>query len=146
MEEQDDLYYMQQAFREALIAETEDEVPVGAVIVSNGKIIARAHNQTEQLKDATAHAEMLAITAASNALGSKILDECTLYITLEPCLMCAGAIRWSRLAKIVYGAADSKFGYTVFNNVELHPKTLILNGLLKEECSKILTDYFKRKR
>lgn len=146
MQEFDDAYYMKQALREAFTAEAADEVPVGAIVVSNGRIIARAHNQTEQLNDATAHAEMLAITAASNALGSKILDECILYVTLEPCLMCAGALRWARIGKVVYGASDPKFGFTVFKGVQLHPKTLIISGLLSEECSNILKKYFQRKR
>lgn len=142
----DDNYYMQEAIKEAIKAKDADEVPIGAIVVSNNRIIARAHNQTEQLNDATAHAEMLAITAASNALGSKILDECTIYVTLEPCLMCAGAIRWARLGKVVYGASDQKFGYTTFSGVKLHPKTIVVDQIRALECGEILTSYFKSKR
>ncbi len=142
----DDAYYMRMAIKEAMAAAGEDEVPVGAVVVCNGKIIARAHNQTQQLNDATAHAEMLAITSASNWIGGKYLHGCTLYVTVEPCAMCAGAIGWAQLERVVYGAADPMKGYSHIAPCALHPKTEAVGGVMAEECSKVMKDYFKGKR
>lgn len=141
-----DEYFMKEALREAQKAADEDEVPIGCVIVSNNRIIARAHNLTETLNDITAHAEMQAITSASNYLGSKYLDECTIYITLEPCLMCAGALRWAQIGKIVYGATDKKYGFGKYIENITHPKTQVTGGIMQEECSRILSDFFKKKR
>jgi tRNA(adenine34) deaminase len=141
-----DEHFMKIAYQEALAAVEEDEVPVGAVVVCKSKIIARAHNLTERLTDVTAHAEMQAITSASNYLGGKFLNDCTLYVTLEPCVMCAGAIAWARLGKLVFGAFDPKKGYTLLSQDVLHPKTEVIPGIMKEECSEILTQYFKSKR
>lgn len=137
---------MKLALKEAQQAFQEDEVPVGAVVVCQGQVIARAHNLTERLQDFTAHAEMQAFTAASNYLGGKYLNECTLYVTLEPCVMCAGASFWTQIGKIVFGAADSKRGYSIYNNSIIHPKTKIIGGVLEKECSEILKEYFQRKR
>jgi len=142
----DDEYYMRQALQEAQKAYEEGEVPVGAIVVSGKHIIARAHNQTERLNDVTAHAEILAITAASEFLGSKYLDECTLYVTLEPCTMCAGALAWAQLGKLVYGATDEKRGYLRFGNALLHPKTKLAYGILEEACSHLLTQFFAERR
>lgn len=142
----DDDYYMQQALKEAQQAFIEDEVPIGAVIVCQDKIIARAHNMTEALNDVTAHAEMLAITAAENYLGSKYLTECTLYVTLEPCVMCAGASYWSRFAKVIYGASDDRYGFKKAGDKLFHPKTLIINSVLEEESSNLLKQFFSKKR
>ena len=139
-------HYMRQALNEALIAEENDEVPVGAVIVCNDKIISRAHNQVEQLNDVTAHAEMLALTAAFNNMGAKYLDDCTLYVTLEPCVMCAGAIAWSQMGKLVFGAADEKRGYQRYAPQALHPKTVVVQGILEEECASLMKDFFKKRR
>jgi len=141
-----DEYFMQEALKEAQKAFDLDEVPVGAVIVCNEQIIARAHNLTERLTDATAHAEMQAFTSASNYLGAKFLEECTLYVTIEPCVMCAGASYWTRIGKIVFGAHDLKKGFSVINPNMLHPKTKLESGLLEKECSSLMTDYFKMKR
>lgn len=141
-----DEYFMKKAFAEALIAYDKDEVPVGAVVVANRKIIARAHNLTETLNDVTAHAEMQAITAAANLLGGKFLNDCTLYITLEPCSMCAGAIGWAQLGKLVFGAKDEKKGYRIYAPGILHPKTKVIHGILQEECSELLQDFFRNKR
>ncbi len=141
-----DEYYMQQALKEAQQAFIENEVPIGAVIVCNEQIIARAHNMTEALNDVTAHAEMLAITAAENHLGSKYLSECSLYVTLEPCVMCAGASYWSRFAKVIYGANDDRYGYKKAGNKLFHPKTKIINGVLEKECSNLLKQFFSMKR
>lgn len=141
-----DEYFMQQALREARAALDEDEIPVGAVIVSNGSIIARAHNNTERLHDVTAHAEMLAFTAAANMLGAKYLTGCTLYVTLEPCHMCAGAAGWTQISRIVYGASDPKRGFTLLTPSPLHPKTTVESGLMKEECEALLKSFFQRKR
>ncbi len=141
-----DEHFMKIALQEAQMAEEVDEVPVGAVVVSKGKIIARAHNLTERLTDVTAHAEMQAITSAANFLGGKYLNDCTLFVTLEPCVMCAGAIAWSRVGKLVFGAFDSKKGYTLLNQDILHPKTEVIPGIMKEECGEILTNYFRKKR
>ncbi len=141
-----DEYYMKKALEEARIAFEKDEVPVGAVVVCRDRIIARAHNLTELLGDVTAHAEMQAITAAANALGGKYLDVCTLYVTVEPCVMCAGAIGWSQLGRLVYGASDPKRGYSVFAPNALHPKTEVISGTLAEDCGTLMRDFFKRKR
>ena len=143
-----DEYYMMQAIKEARRAFEEDEIPIGAVVVVNEKIIARGHNMTERLKDPTAHAEMIALTSAFNYLGSKYLPDATLYVTVEPCLMCAGAIYWSKLGKIVYGADDEKSGYkkTTGANWPFHPKTELIRGVLKDECAKLMQDFFKNKR
>lgn len=141
----DDTYFMKKAIDEAICAFEEDEIPVGAVIVCRQKIIARAHNRTELLKDVTAHAEMQAITAAANYLGGKYLRGCTLYVTLEPCLMCAGALYWSQLSKVVFAAADPKRGFRS-QNVNLHPKTKIEYGVLQDAATSLLRDYFKSKR
>jgi len=142
----DDNYFMNEALKEAQKAFDADEVPVGAVIVAGNRIIARAHNFTERLNDVTAHAEMQAITAATNALGGKYLHECTLYVTLEPCPMCAGALNWAQVSKIVYGASDSKRGYSLFSESLLHPKTLVHKGINEQACSKIVKDFFLKKR
>lgn len=145
---------MKEALKEARKAFDMDEVPVGAVVVCNNKIIARAHNLTERLNDVTAHAEMQAITAAANFLNGKYLNECTLYVTLEPCLMCAGAISWAQLGKLVFGASDKRRGYSILNNQQeavkefkiLHPKTTMQNGILHEECTTLLKTFFQQKR
>lgn len=142
----DDEYYMREALREAMTAYGKDEVPVGAVVVCNGKIIARAHNQTETLNDATAHAEMIALTAAQNHLGSKYLNECTIYITLEPCIMCAGALNWTKIGRICFGASDPKFGSSLVGKRLYHPKTEVIMGVLEKECGALLTDFFRKKR
>lgn len=141
-----DDYFMKEAFKEAQKAFDEDEVPVGAVIVCDNKIIARAHNMTERLNDVTAHAEMLAFTSATDFLGGKYLNECTLYVTLEPCIMCSGASYWTQLKKIVYGASDEKRGFSRLNNNILHPKTEVVKDVQKVICTEILTQFFEKKR
>ncbi|PZR40832.1 MAG: tRNA-specific adenosine deaminase [Azospira oryzae] len=141
-----DEYFMREALKEAKKAYDLGEVPVGAVVVCQNKIIGRSHNQTEQLTDATAHAEMLAITAAANFLGSKYLNECTLYVTLEPCVMCAGALHWTQLQKLVYGADDVQRGYSLITSPLLHPRTQVAKGVKKEECSHLVIDFFKKLR
>ena len=141
-----DEYYMKKAFSEALIAFEKGEVPVGAVVVSGGKIIARAHNLTETLTDVTAHAEMQAITAAANLLGGKYLNDCVLYVTLEPCVMCAGALGWAQIGKVVFGASDEKRGYKKFAANALHPKTEVVGGVLEVECAELIQEFFKQKR
>lgn len=141
-----DEYFMREALKEAVKAFDNGEVPVGAVVVAKNKIIARAYNQTEQLTDATAHAEMVAITAASNYLGSKYLSECILYVTLEPCMMCAGALHWVQLMKLVYGASDVQRGYSLSKSPVLHPKTIVVKGVKQEECKLLVDDFFKRIR
>ena len=141
----DDSYFMRRAIEEAKIAFQKDEVPVGAVIVSNNQIIARAHNLTETLNDVTAHAEMQAFTAASDFLGGKYLNECTLYVTLEPCQMCAGASYWTQIGRIVFGASDSKRGFQKYQTT-LHPKSKVTHGIMEEECSLILKRLIKKKR
>lgn len=141
-----DQYYMKQAFLEAQKAKEKNEVPVGAVVVCNNQIIARAHNLTETLNDVTAHAEMLAITSAAEFLGGKYLNECTLYVTLEPCVMCAGALNWSQIKRVVYGARDDKRGFARCQPSLLHPKTEICSGIMSNECQDIIQDFFKRKR
>ena len=137
---------MRRALQEAELANHEGEIPVGAVVVSQNRIIARAHNLTETLTDVTAHAEMQAITAASNLLGGKYLNECTLYVTIEPCVMCAGALGWSQIGKVVYGASDEKRGFQRFAPAAMHPKTEIVSGILENECSALITDFFREKR
>lgn len=145
-QEEDDVKYMKQALVEADHAAARGEVPVGVVIVSKGRIIARGHNLTETLNDVTAHAEMQSITSASNVLGGKYLDECTLYVTIEPCVMCAGAIGWSQLGRLVFGAADEKRGYQRFAPHALHPKTEVVQGILAEECGTRMKNFFKARR
>lgn len=137
---------MQQALIEARTARDEDEIPIGAVIVSEGRIIARAHNNTERLNDVTAHAEMVAFTAAAEAIGGKYLNNCTLYVTVEPCFMCAGAAGWTQIGRIVYGASDPKRGFSKLGREMLHPKTEIVSGILEEECATLMKEFFKRKR
>lgn len=137
---------MREALAEARAARDEDEVPIGAVVVHNGRIISRGHNMTERLGDPTAHAEMIAITSACEAMGGKHLNECTLYVTVEPCPMCAAALAWAQLGSLVYGTSDPKRGYSLFSPSLLHPKTRISHGILEEECSSIVSDYFKSKR
>ncbi|HLP51700.1 MAG TPA: nucleoside deaminase [Chitinophagales bacterium] len=139
-------YFMRLALKEAQYANEEDEVPVGALVVCNNKIIGKGYNQTEKLKDVTAHAEMLAITAASNYLGSKFLEDCTLYVTLEPCLMCAAALKWARIGTLVYGASDAKAGYSITPGRVLHPKTEVVSGILAAECGGLVTAFFREKR
>lgn len=141
-----DKYFMQQALKQAEIAFESKEIPVGTVIVCNGQIIARAHNQIEMLNDVTAHAEILAITSAANFLRNKYLQECTLYTTLEPCSMCAGAILWSKIGKIVYAASDEKHGFMRFGKEMLHPSTKIEFGLLHDECSILIKNFFDQRR
>ncbi|MCF8238820.1 MAG: nucleoside deaminase [Saprospiraceae bacterium] len=142
----DDNYFMRQALAEAVKARDLDEVPVGAVLVCGGRIIARSHNTTEQLHDVTAHAEILCITAASDYLGSKYLPECTLYVTLEPCVMCAGALHWAQIGRIVYGADDEKRGFMRYGKSLLHPSTTVECGILQEECGQMLKEFFRKKR
>jgi tRNA(adenine34) deaminase len=139
-------FYMQQAYQQALMAFEEGEIPVGAVVVAPKGIIAKAYNQTEKLQDVTAHAEMLALTAAANYLGAKYLTQCTLYVTLEPCLMCAGAVFWSQIKRIVIGAADERRGFLKLNQPILHPRTELVTGLMEKECGEILTKFFKNIR
>lgn len=141
-----DEHYMRQALNEAQIALEKKEVPIGAVIVCQNRIIARAHNLTETLNDVTAHAEMQAITAAANFLGGKYLTNCTLYVTLEPCPMCAGGLLWSQIPKVVFGAKDEKKGYSLFSPNILHNKTSIISGILEEECAFLLKEFFRQKR
>ncbi|NTW23072.1 MAG: nucleoside deaminase [Lentimicrobium sp.] len=141
-----DEFFMKQALLEARKAASRDEVPVGAVIVSNGQIIARGHNLTETLNDATAHAEMQAFTAAANHIGGKYLKECTLYVTVEPCPMCAAASLWVQLGEIVFGAADPKRGYSTISGNLLHPKTKVRGGVLADECGNLMSEFFRKKR
>ena len=138
--------YMFDALREAQRAAAEDEVPIGAVIVCQGRIIAKGHNMTERLNDPTAHAEMIAITAATEAVGGKYLNDCTLYVTVEPCPMCAGALAWSQIGKVVYGASDPKRGFSRFSPSLMHPKTAIVSGIMADECGNIVSEFFQRKR
>lgn len=146
MESNNDEKCMRAALAEAKQAAERGEVPVGAVVVCGGRIIARAHNLTEALTDVTAHAEMQAITSASSFLGGKYLTDCTVYVTVEPCLMCAGALGWSQVGRVVYGAADEKRGYHVFCDAPFHPKTQVSGGVLAEECAALMTSFFKQKR
>jgi len=141
-----DEYFMKKAFSEAILAYEKGEVPVGAVVVANGKVIARVHNLTETLNDVTAHAEMQAITAAANLLGGKYLNDCTMYVTLEPCVMCAGALALARIGKLVFGAADEKRGYRKYSDKIMHPKTVVESGILEEECSELIQQFFREKR
>lgn len=143
MEAPDDDYYMREALKEARKAFEEGEIPVGAVVVCGNKVIARSHNQTERLHDATAHAEMLAITSAANYLGSKYLDECTLYVTLEPCSMCAGALHWSQLQRLVFGAEDTQRGYQLVKSPLLHPQTKVTKGLRRDESKGLIEEFFR---
>ena len=138
--------YMTEALKEARTAFDEDEIPIGAVVVCRGRIIGKGHNMTERLHDPTAHAEMIAITAATEAMGGKYLNDCTLYVTVEPCPMCSGALNWAQIGRIVYGALDPKRGYSMFTPSLLHPKTAIQAGVLAEECSALMLDFFKGKR
>ena len=142
----DDNFYMKQALQEARCAFQEDEIPVGAVVVCGDQIIARAHNLTERLSDVTAHAEMQAITAASEYLGGKYLTDCTLYVTVEPCVMCAGALGWSQIGKVVYGAGDEKRGFRRFAPQALHPRTQLVSGVMEEECAALMKEFFQGKR
>lgn len=142
----DDTYYMKQALAEAQKAAERGEVPVGAVVVCKDRIIARAHNLTETLTDVTAHAEMQAITAAASSLGGKYLNECTLYVTVEPCVMCAGAIGWAQIGRLVFGASDEKRGYQRYAPQALHPKTQVSQGVLADECARLMKEFFLNKR
>ena len=142
----DDVYFMKQALLEAREAASEGEVPVGAVIVCGDRIIARAHNQTERLNDPTAHAEMLAVTSATSALGAKYLTDCRLYVTVEPCVMCAGAIGWAQLAVVVYGAPDVKRGFSRYAPQAFHPKTEVRSGILEKECAAEMQAFFRKRR
>lgn len=137
---------MREALKEAQKAFDKDEIPIGAIIVAENKIIARAHNLTETLNDVTAHAEMQAITSAANYIGGKYLTDCTLYVTIEPCVMCAGALAWSHITKIVYGAAETKKGFSVLEKGVLHRKTVVLKGVLADDCEKMMKDFFVKKR
>jgi tRNA(adenine34) deaminase len=139
-------YYMNEALKEARKAYDADEVPVGAIVVSNNKIIARAHNLTERLNDVTAHAEMQAITSAANYIGGKYLTDCILYVTLEPCVMCAGALYWSQVSVVVFGASDEKRGYALVNKNLLHPKTQVTKGVLGDQCAELIKQFFQQKR
>ena len=138
--------YMKEALRQAALAEAEGEVPIGAVITCRGRIIGKGHNMTERLNDPTAHAEMIAITAATEAVGGKYLNDCTLYVTVEPCPMCAGALAWAQIGKVVYGAADPKRGHSIFSPSLLHPKTEVVSGILADECGSLVTEFFRNKR
>ncbi len=140
------LKYMAEALKEAANAAAEDEVPIGAVVVCKGRIVGRGHNMTERLKDPSAHAEMIAITSATEALGGKYLDSCSLYVTVEPCPMCAAATNWAQLGELVYGADDPKRGYSRFSPSLLHPKTKVASGIMAQECGEIVSEFFKNKR
>lgn len=144
--EHTDEYYMRAALEEAKHAYDNGEVPIGAVVVSDGEIIGRGYNQTESLQDVTAHAEMIAITSAQNYLGAKSLPQCTLYVTVEPCTMCAGASMWSRFQKVVWGANEPKVGFTTLNPKILHPKTITVSGILEDECRELMQSFFKERR
>jgi len=145
-QKQKDELFMRKALDEARKAQADGEIPIGAVIVCHDRIIARAHNLTETLCDVTAHAEMQAITSAANALGGKYLTECTLYVTVEPCVMCAGALGWSQVRRVVYGASDEKRGFVRYAPNALHPKTTVCSGVLEDECRQLIQDFFKSKR
>ncbi|MBQ7812382.1 MAG: nucleoside deaminase [Bacteroidales bacterium] len=138
--------YMREALREARMAAAEDEVPIGAVVVCRGRIIGKGHNMTERLNDPTAHAEMIAITAATEAMGGKYLNDCALYVTVEPCPMCAGALAWAQIGKVVYGASDPKRGFSLFSPSLMHPKTEVVDGVLSEECGEMVSEFFRNKR
>ncbi len=137
---------MREALREAFRASEEDEVPIGAIIVCKGRIIGKGHNMTERLNDPTAHAEMIAITAATEAMGGKYLNDCSLYVTVEPCPMCAGALAWAQIGRVVYGASDPKRGFSMFSPSLMHPKTEVISGVLADECGGLVSDFFKAKR
>ena len=139
-------FFMQSALAEARLAAEEGEVPIGAVVVCGGRIVGKGHNRVEALGDATAHAEMQALTAAMNSLGGKYLPECTLYVTVEPCVMCAGAIAWSQVGCVVYGAADPKKGYSTYSDHIFHPKTTVTSGFMEEECRALMEEFFKKLR
>jgi len=141
-----DDFFMNEAIREAKLALAEDEIPIGAIVVCKGQIIGRGHNLTERLNDVSAHAEMQALTAAANYMGGKYLPECTLYVTMEPCVMCAGASYWFQIGKIVFGAYDAKLGFGRLNQKITHPKTLITGGIRENECGQLVKDFFKKKR
>jgi tRNA(adenine34) deaminase len=141
-----DGHYMKEALKEACKAFDEDEVPVGAVVVCNNKIIARGYNQTEKLNDVTAHAEMIAVTSAANYLGSKYLNECDLYVTIEPCVMCAGALYWAQFRRVIFGAADPKRGFSRISQDVLHPKTELLKGVMEKECEELMKKFFLKLR
>src|SRR5574344_137129 len=143
---QTDEKFMREAMKEAEMAAYEDEVPIGAVVVCRGRIIGKGHNMTEKLHDPTAHAEMIAITAAAETMGGKYLNDCTLYVTIEPCPMCAGAMAWAQVGTLVYGAKDPKRGYSLFSPSLLHPKTEVINGILENECGTLVSDFFEKKR
>ena len=146
MTAEEDIRFMRLAIAEAKEAYRRDEVPIGAVVVSDGMVIGRGHNLTETLHDVTAHAEMQAITAAEQTIDSKYLAGCTLYVTVEPCVMCAGAMYWAKIARLVYGAPDEKYGYTMAAPCSLHPKTSVTSGVLADECAQLMKDFFKNKR
>ncbi len=146
MDEHDDIFFMRQALDEARQAFAADEVPVGAVVVCGGNVVARAHNLTEMLCDVTAHAEMQAITAAANYFGAKYLNDCTIYVTVEPCSMCAAALGWAQIGRLVYGANDEKRGYTLLAPNVLHPKTEVVAGVMADECSALMREFFQKKR
>ena len=137
---------MKDALREAQMAAAEDEVPIGAVIVCRGRIIGKGHNMTERLNDPTAHAEMIAITAATEAMGGKYLNDCTIYVTVEPCPMCAGALAWSQIGRVVYGSSDPKRGFSLFSPSLMHPKTGVTSGILADECGELVSEFFRNKR
>ncbi len=143
---EEDERYMREALREARIAAEEDEVPIGAVVVCRSRIIGRGHNMTERLNDPTAHAEMIAITAATEAMGGKYLNDCTIYVTVEPCPMCAGALAWAQMGRIVYGALDPKRGFSLYSPSLLHPKTVTEAGVLADECGSLVSEFFRNKR
>ncbi len=146
MDEHDDIFFMRQALDDARQAFVADEVPVGAVVVCGGNVVARAHNLTEMLCDVTAHAEMQAITAAANYFGAKYLNDCTIYVTVEPCSMCAAALGWAQIGRLVYGANDEKRGYTLLAPNVLHPKTEVVAGVMADECSALMREFFQKKR
>jgi len=141
-----DDFFMKEAFKEAQLALAEDEIPIGAVVVCNGQIIGRGHNLTERLNDVSAHAEMQALTAAANYIGGKYLPDCTLYVTLEPCVMCAGALYWFQIGRIVFGAYDTKLGFGRINQKIIHPKTQLTGGIMQNECGELVREFFRNKR
>lgn len=145
VQERDEMF-MREALKEAQCAASEEEVPIGAVVVWKGRIIGRGHNMTEHLNDPTAHAEMIAITAATEAMGGKYLNECTIYVTVEPCPMCAGALAWSQIGRVVYGAIDPKRGFTMYSPSLMHPKTEVVAGIMAEECGGLVSGFFRERR
>lgn len=142
----DDTYFMNLALAEARRALVEDEIPIGAVVVCDGSVVGRGHNMTETLGDVTAHAEMMAVTSAAQTLGGKYLADCTLYVTVEPCLMCAGAIAWAQVKRIVYGASDAKRGYSVYTRSPFHPRATVTGGVLEDECARLMKEFFAKRR